>query len=105
MLSLLVIGIVVVIITVGLVVVVLARSRRPRPVQPDQEIVQQVERGGKVGLEKLECRECGAELEKDSITVEKGITLISCSYCGSTYQLVEELDRVTRRKVTLWNQR
>ena len=88
MLSLIIIGIVVVIITVGLVVVVLIRSK-PRLAQPDQEIVQQVDRGGKVGLEKLECRECGAELEKDSITVEKGITFISCSYCGSTYQLVE----------------
>ncbi len=88
MLSLIVIGIVVVLITVGLVVIVLVRSR-PRPAQLDQEIVQPVERGGKVGLEKLECRECGAELEKDSITVEKGITFISCSYCGSTYQLVE----------------
>ena len=88
MLSLIVIGIVVVFITAGLVVVVLVRSK-PRPAQPDQEIVQQVDLGGKVGLEKLECRECGAELEKDSITVEKGLTLISCSYCGSTYQLVE----------------
>ncbi len=92
MLWLLIIGIVVVVIMVGLVVVVLARSK-PRPDQPGQEIVQQVERDGKVGLEKLECRECGAELEKDSIAVEKGILFISCSYCGSTYQLVEEPER------------
>lgn len=88
MLWLIIIGMIVVIIAIGVVVVVLARSK-PRTVQSDQEIVQRVERGGEVGLEKLECRECGAELGKDSITVEKGITLISCSYCGSTYQLVE----------------
>jgi hypothetical protein len=88
MLWLIIIGIVVVIVAVGLLVLVLVRSE-PSPAQPDQESVQRVERGGKVELEKLECRECGAELEKDSITVEKGVTLISCSYCGSTYQLIE----------------
>jgi hypothetical protein len=86
MLWLIIIGIIVVIITIGLVVVILVGSK-PRTAQPNQEIVQRVERGGKVELEKLECRECGAELEKDSIIVEKGITFISCSYCGSTYQL------------------
>jgi len=88
MLVFVLVGIVVVLIIVGLVVVVLVKSK-PRPGQSLQEIAER-DRVAKVSLEKLECQECGAELDKDNITVEKGVTFISCSYCGSTYQWVEE---------------
>jgi hypothetical protein len=88
MLVFVLVGIVVVLIIVGLVVVAFTKSKS-RPDQPLQEIVER-DRAARVSLEKLECQECGAELDQDSITIEKGITLISCSYCGSTYQWVEE---------------
>jgi len=41
-------------------------------------------------METLKCEKCGGELTKDSITVKEGAIFISCPYCGSTYQMVEE---------------
>jgi DNA-directed RNA polymerase subunit RPC12/RpoP len=47
-------------------------------------------RGGARGLEKLKCEECGAKLGPDAISAEDGPVFVSCSYCGSMYQLVED---------------
>jgi len=82
------IGMIVVVIVIIVVVVALTEFRRPA--QPHQKSIQKVDLGGGVGLEKMECQECGAELDKDSIIIKEGRTFISCHYCGSAYQLVEE---------------
>jgi DNA-directed RNA polymerase subunit RPC12/RpoP len=75
---------------IGLAIIVFIRLREPKPAQPPQEIVQKIDLSGDMEMEKLKCKECGAELEKESITVEAGAILIDCPYCGSTYQMVEE---------------
>jgi hypothetical protein len=84
------VGVIVVVIVLG--VIVSAESRRAQldqsPVTPVE--AQGVARGGAVGLEKLQCQECGAELGADDVTASQGLTFVSCSYCGSTYQFVEE---------------
>jgi DNA-directed RNA polymerase subunit RPC12/RpoP len=77
-------------VAVGLGLIALIKFREPKPARPPQEIVQKLDLSGQIELEKLKCQECGAELEKDSITVKEGAIMISCPYCGSTYQLVEE---------------
>jgi len=77
-------------VAIGLGLIALIKFREPKPAQPPQEIVQKLDLSGQIELEKLKCQECGAELEKDSITVKEGAIMISCPYCGSTYQLVEE---------------
>jgi DNA-directed RNA polymerase subunit RPC12/RpoP len=74
----------------GLGIIALIKFREPKPAQPPQEIVQKIDLSGDIEMEKLKCRECGAELEKESITVEAGAIMIDCPYCGSTYQVVEE---------------
>lgn len=79
-------GGVAVLIGLGLIVV-LARIRVP---QGPQEIVQKIDLSGQVSMEKLKCKNCGADLDKESITVKEGAILVSCPYCGSTYQVVEE---------------
>lgn len=84
---LVVVVIVAVIIGVGIVA---SKSRRSSTQPPLSSAESEVARGARVGLEKLKCQECGAELEQDDITVREGLTFVSCSYCGSTYQLVEE---------------
>ena len=78
-------------VVAGLVVVAVAVFIiiKMRP-QPPQEIVQKIDLTGDVGLEKLKCKNCGAEVSKDSIVVKEGAIYISCPYCGSTYQMVEE---------------
>jgi len=73
----------------GVVIIWVVRTRGPRPIQ---QIVQQLELDmpGDADLEKLKCQNCGAELDKDSVTLAEGAVVISCPYCGSTYQITEE---------------
>lgn len=73
----------------GVVIIWVVRTRGPRPIQ---QVVQQlqVDMPGDIGVEKLKCQNCGAELDKDSVSLAEGAVMISCPYCGSTYQITEE---------------
>ena len=82
------IGLAVITLAVGLLIFM--RIRRLRDAQGPQEIVQKIDLSGDVDLETLKCQKCGGELQKDSISVEEGAVFISCPYCDSAYQMVEE---------------
>ncbi|RLC62726.1 MAG: hypothetical protein DRI48_09260 [Chloroflexi bacterium] len=77
-------------VAIGLGIVAVVKFRQPRPSQPPQEIVQKIDLSGDIDLETLKCRRCGGELTEESITVREGAIFISCPYCGSAYQMVEE---------------
>jgi DNA-directed RNA polymerase subunit RPC12/RpoP len=80
-----IVGIVSVVIGLGVIAVV--RLREPKP---PQEIVQKIDLSGDVAMAKLSCKNCGAELDKDSVSLRAGAVFVSCPYCGSEYQIVEE---------------
>ncbi|MBN1583268.1 MAG: hypothetical protein JXA89_21340 [Anaerolineae bacterium] len=65
--------------------------RRMQP-KPEQKITikQEVELTGDIDLASLKCEKCNATLSKNAITVQQGALLISCPYCGASYQVVEE---------------
>jgi len=77
-------------VAVGLGIIAFIKFREPKPAQPPQEIIQKIDLSGEIEMETLKCQKCGGELQKDSITVKEGAIFISCPYCGSEYQLVEE---------------
>jgi len=77
-------------VAIGLGIIALVKFREPKPAQPPQEIIQKIDLSGEIEMETLKCQKCGGELQKDSITVKEGAVFISCPYCGSAYQLVEE---------------
>lgn len=59
--------------------------------QPGQTtIVQKIDLSGDVGLEGLTCRQCGAGLDRKSVSVEAGAVFVHCAFCGAAYQLEEE---------------
>ena len=72
---------------IGLGIITVVRLREPKPVQ---EIIQKIDLSGDINMEKLKCQECGAEVEQESVTVKAGAVFVSCPYCGSDYQIVEE---------------
>jgi len=74
----------VVIVAVGVVVLLVTRPK------PPQEIIQKIDLTGDVGVAKLKCKSCGAELDKDSISLKEGAIYVTCPFCGSSYQMVEE---------------
>jgi predicted RNA-binding Zn-ribbon protein involved in translation (DUF1610 family) len=76
-------------VLIGLGIVVAVRLREPKPEQ-QVTIRQEIEIGGDVDMETLKCRNCGAQLDKSAISVAEGAVIVSCPYCGTTYQIVEE---------------
>jgi DNA-directed RNA polymerase subunit RPC12/RpoP len=53
-------------------------------------VQQRVDIGGEIGARLLQCRNCGAELQKEALEVKHGAVFIACPYCHSQYQLEEE---------------
>lgn len=54
------------------------------------ELIQKIELSGDVELEKLTCRNCGGALTSDNIKLVAGAPVVTCPYCGTSYQLSEE---------------
>jgi DNA-directed RNA polymerase subunit RPC12/RpoP len=76
-------------VLIGLGIIVAVRLREPKPEQK-VTIHQEIDIGGDVDMETLKCRNCGAQLDKSAISVAEGAVIVSCPYCGTTYQIVEE---------------
>ena len=76
-------------VVLGLGIVVAVRLREPKPKQ-EITIRQQIDVGGDVNMEALKCQSCGAQLDKSAISTAEGAVVVSCPFCGATYQIVEE---------------
>ena len=83
----LLVGGVLVLIALGIIVAI--RLREPKP---KQEVVvrQQIDIGGDVEMAALKCQSCGSQLDKSAISTVQGAVMVTCPYCGATYQIVEE---------------
>jgi transcription elongation factor Elf1 len=42
-----------------------------------------------VSLESFQCRNCGGKLSADNVKMVAGAPVVSCPYCGTSYQLEE----------------
>jgi hypothetical protein len=76
-------------VLIGLGIIVAVRLREPKPKQ-EVTIHQQIDLTGDVDAEALKCRNCGSQLDKSAIGVVEGAIMVTCPYCGTTYQLTEE---------------
>ena len=80
------VGLVFIGITIGIAVFI---YRRLHPKEEKVEITQKVDLSGDLNLETLKCKKCGAQLDKNSITVKEGAIIVTCPYCGSVYEIEE----------------
>jgi hypothetical protein len=78
-----------VLVLIALAIIVAIRLREPKPEQ-QVTIRQEIDIGGDVEMESLQCRSCGAQLDESAISLAEGAVIVSCPYCGATYQIVEE---------------
>jgi predicted Zn-ribbon and HTH transcriptional regulator len=76
-------------IGMGAGVVWLTVLKRPEVVKK-VELTQKIDLSGDVNLDIMKCRNCGAELSRDSIEVKAGAVFVKCPYCGNDYQVTEE---------------
>lgn len=78
-----------ILIGIGIVVIVAIKLREPKPKQ-EIEITQKIDVSGEIAMEKLKCKNCGAQLDQNSIKLAEGAIVVSCPFCGTSYQMVEE---------------
>jgi hypothetical protein len=77
-------------VAIGFGLIWLAGVRGKREAEAKQELIQKIELSGDINLEKLTCRNCGGALSSDNIKMVAGAPVVSCPYCGTSYQLTEE---------------
>ena len=65
-------------------------ARITRMKVPDQRIIQEIDLSGDVHPEAMTCKNCGAPLDRDSISLREGGVFVDCPYCGTSYQIEEE---------------
>jgi hypothetical protein len=68
------------------------RSYRQYRADKPQTIVQKIELPGDLSmsqLEQMKCRACAGPLGKDDITVRGGAIVVTCPYCGVSYEIEE----------------
>ncbi len=55
-----------------------------------QNVTSHIDLPGKVSMVTIKCQTCGAPLGPEVIKIVNGTPMVSCPYCGTTYQLTEE---------------
>jgi hypothetical protein len=56
----------------------------------DQEVTYQIDLSGDVNLDSLKCQSCGGQLSPEHVSMVAGAPVVSCPFCGTSYQLTEE---------------
>ena len=64
-------------------------SRKPK-VEPDVNVTYKVDLSGDVNLETMKCKSCGGTLTSENVKMVAGAPVVTCPFCGTTYQLTEE---------------
>lgn len=65
-------------------------SRRKPADQAAQEVQVNIDLPADVSLDQFKCQNCGGSLTTDNVKMVAGAPVVTCPYCGTTYQLTEE---------------
>jgi hypothetical protein len=65
-------------------------ASRSKPSTSPQNVTLQVDLPANVAMDTLKCQSCGGVLKPENITMVAGAPVVTCPYCGTTYQLTEE---------------
>ncbi len=74
---------------IGFGLIWFAQQRKAAEAQ-QQNLTYKVDLSGEVKLESLKCQSCGGMLTPDNIKMVAGAPVVTCPYCGVSYQLTEE---------------
>lgn len=76
---------------IGFGIIWFASRRKPTPQsEGGSNVTLQVDLPADFDLEQFKCRNCGGSLTTDNVKMVAGAPVVSCPYCGTTYQLTEE---------------
>jgi hypothetical protein len=65
-------------------------ASRTKAAPADTNVTYQVDLPGNVSMDTLKCMSCGGVLKPENVAMVAGAPVVTCPYCGTTYQLTEE---------------
>jgi len=75
----------------GIVLIYLARRKAKQEAQEGaQNISVNLDLPGEMRIDSMKCKACGGELASKDIEIIAGAPVVTCPYCGTTYQMTEE---------------
>ena len=75
----------------GIILVFLARRKaKQEAAEGAQNVSINVDLPGQMKIDSMKCQSCGGELMSKDIQIVAGAPVVTCPYCGTTYQLTEE---------------
>jgi hypothetical protein len=86
----LIIGIVTVGIGFGIIAGTYLLTKRQAEAGSGANVTLNIDLPADVNLDSLSCKNCGGALTTDNISMVAGAPVVTCPYCGTTYQLTED---------------
>jgi Na+/melibiose symporter-like transporter len=65
-------------------------ASRQKPAAGDQNVTLKIDLPADVNLDSLKCKSCGGALTTDNIKMVAGAPVVTCPFCGTSYQLTED---------------
>lgn len=75
-------------VAIGLALIFWA-ARRPAAAA-QQNVTVKIDLPGGVEMDTIKCKSCGGVITSENIKLVAGAPVVTCPYCGTTYQLTEE---------------
>jgi uncharacterized membrane protein len=75
--------------TVGFILIFFG-TRMQAPSSSAQNVTVNIDFPGEVGMDTIKCKSCGGVLSEKDIKLVAGAPMVTCPFCGTSYQLSEE---------------
>ncbi len=67
-----------------------SRSKAGQAGAPGANVTLKVDLPANVSMDTMKCKQCGGALTSENIKMVAGAPVVTCPYCGTTYQLTED---------------
>lgn len=75
---------------IGLALIWLGSRMKPAPASAGNNVTLNIDLPENVELDTMKCKACGGVLKPENISMVAGAPVVTCPYCGTTYQLTED---------------
>ena len=87
--GILIIGFGMVCVVAAIILIAVAR-RKAKQEAAAQNVSINVDLPGQMKIDAMKCQNCGGELSSANVKIVAGAPVVTCPYCGTTYQMTEE---------------
>jgi Na+/melibiose symporter-like transporter len=77
-------------VAIGFGLIWFVGRRKPVAANGNGEVTMKIDLPANVNLDTIKCKSCGGVLSADNIKMVAGAPVVTCPYCGTTYQLTED---------------